>query len=133
MAGLRLRDLAILGSAIVAGVAGAFTALHGRDADNAFLYRQRHPLTLRAVDVQRAVRRAPDPLVGNKGPPGEQARCRPHGSGDLRNPWTCTVTYRSRRRRPRLRVDVRDDGSYVGRYEGGGSVEGCCVGLPAGG
>ena len=117
---------------MLAGLAGSAAALGGRDADTAFLYRQENPLTLRAVDVERAVRKAPDPLEGRTGAPGVKASCRSHGSGDLRNPWTCEVTYRSRRPRPRLRVQVRDDGSYAGRYAGGGGVKGCCIAVPGG-
>lgn len=132
MGGLRLRDLVILAAPLLAGLAGTAAALGERDADSAFLYRQENPLALRAVDVERVVRKAPDPLEGREGAPGVKASCRPRGSGDLRNPWTCEVTYRSRRPRPRLRVEVRDDGSYVGRYAGGGGVEGCCIAVPGG-
>lgn len=133
MGGVNVRDLAILGAALLAGLAGTATALGGRGTDSAFLYRQEHPPTLRAADVERAVGKAPDPLVGRKGEPGVKARCRAHGSGELRNPWTCTVTYRSRRLRPRLRVHIRADGSYAGRYAGGGGIEGCCIDLSGGG
>ena len=132
MGGLRLRDLVILAAPLLAGLAGTAAALGERDADSAFLYRQENPLALRAVDVERVVRKAPDPLEGREGTPGVKAGCRPRGGGDLRNPWTCEVTYRSRRPRPRLRVEVRDDGSYVGRYAGGGGVEGCCIAVPGG-
>ena len=127
-----MRELAIIAPALLAALAGTATALGGRGADASFLYRQEHPLRLRAADVESAVRSAPDPLEGRKGAPGVKARCQPHGSRGLQNPWTCQVIYASRRPRPRLRLEVRDDGSYVGRYAGGGGIEGCCIAVPGG-
>jgi hypothetical protein len=114
-----------MGATLAASLAGAATAIGGRGADSAFLYRQRHPLQVQAPEVERLVRTAPDPLMG-KGPPGIAATCRPHGQRGLRNPWSCAVRYRSGRQAG-IRVELRDDGSYTGRYRGGGQAQGCCI------
>ena len=127
-----MRSLAPLAAVIVAGVAGltgSVVALAGRGAEAGFLYRQQKPLRLRPAAVERVVRTAPEPTDGRRRP-GVAARCRPGGTRGLRNPWSCSVRYRSGRR-SRLTVRVRDDGSYVGRYGGGTALaEGCCVALP---
>ena len=127
MAGLQARELVILGAALAAGLAGTAVALGGRGADSAFLHRQENPVRVRAAEVERVVRTAPDPATGTG--EGLRAMCRPRGSGTLRNPWSCTVSY-SAGRRVRLTVRIRDDGRYVGRYAGGGIAEGCCIKVP---
>ena len=131
MRGFRVRDAVILVAVFAAGLGGTAAALAGRGADDAYLFRQQHPLRLQPAAVERVVKTAPEPRSGRK-PPGVSARCRPQRSRGLRNPWSCEVAYRSGRR-VRLRVLVRDDGSYVGDYEVGSAVaEGCCVSLPGG-
>lgn len=130
MGGLRVRDLVILGATLAAALAGTVTVLGGRGSDAALLVRQERPSQLTAAAVERVVRTAPDPRSGRGS--GTAATCRPRGAGQLRNPWTCRVTYRSGRR-AQLRVEVKRDGSYVGRYEGGGQAEGCCISVPGAG
>jgi hypothetical protein len=130
MAGLRARELAILGLALAAGLAGTATAIGGRDGDSAFVYRQENPSALPTTEVERIILTAPDPLTGRGR--GTASTCRPGASGALRNPWSCRVRYPSGRR-VRLSVRIRDDGSYVARYAGGGRAVGCCVRLPRGG
>ena len=127
MMGLPVRDLLVLAFTLAAGLVGAAVALSGRDADSGFLYRQENPLKVRSAEVGRVVRTAPDPSRGTGA--GVSARCRPEGSGALRNPWSCVVRYRSGAR-ARLAVRIRDDGSYLGRYAGGGTAEGCCIAVP---
>lgn len=127
---MRFRDIVAVGSLLAAGVAGSLVAFTGRDADPVFLERQRNPDRLSAQAVNRVVRTAPDPQVGSGS--GISATCRPTGTGALRNPWTCTVRYASGAR-ARLLVEVRPDGSYIGRYRVGGTAEGCCVATPAAG
>jgi hypothetical protein len=114
-------------SVLAAGLAGTVVAVANRGADSNFLHNQQHPAPLKPADVERVVRTAPDPLVG-KGS-GIAATCTPQGSGPLRNPWSCVVRYKSGRR-ARLRVRVANDGSYLGRYAGGGAAEGCCIEIP---
>jgi hypothetical protein len=124
----RLRNLLILGPVLVTGLAGTGVALSNRGAESEFLQTQEHPPKLRPVDVERVVRTAPDPALG-KGS-GISATCEPLGRGPLRNPWRCVVEYRSGRK---IRIVVRiakEDGSYTGRYAGGGAASGCCVVIP---
>ena len=114
---------------LVAGLAGTVVALAGRGAEEAFVHAQRTAQRLETTDVERVVRTAGEPVRGPH-PPGIRARCRSLGSGDLRNPWRCTVTYRSGRR-ARYEVQLKADGSYVGRHiDGTGVATGCCVALP---
>lgn len=124
---MRLREIIVVGSLLTAGLAGSAVALAGRDADPVFLERQRTPDRVSAKAVARVVRTAPDPQVGTGS--GISATCRPTGTGALRNPWSCTVRYASGAR-ARLRVEVRADGTYVGRYRGGGTARGCCIATP---
>ena len=128
IAGLRTPQLVVLGAVLGVGLAGSLVAFGSRGADAQFVQEQRHPPNLRATDVERVVRSAPDPSTG-KGS-GVAATCKSAGSGPLGNPWTCVVRYRSGRR-ARLTVRVSDDGNYVGRYAGGGgAARGCCIDLP---
>jgi len=126
---MRIRDLIVVAAVIVAGLAATVVALAGRNADAQFLQDQRHPPSLRPVDVEPVVASAPDPATG-KGR-GSSASCARHGRGELGNPWGCTVDYPSGKR-VRLSVHIRSDGTYVGRYRGvgGGASEGCCIDLP---
>jgi hypothetical protein len=126
---LRPRELVVIGAALTAGVAGTTVALGNRGADAQFLQDQRHPPNLRAADVERVVRSAPDPLSG-KGH-AVAATCARRGSGQLGNPWSCVVRYPSGKRY-RLAVRVQQDGYYDGRYVGvkGAAATGCCIDLP---
>ena len=126
--GLRIRELVVVGTAAAAGLAGTAVALGNRGADEQFLQEQRHPLNLRASDVERVVSSAPDPATG-KGR-GLAAACTSRGSGSLRNPWSCVVRYGSGKQ-VRIAVRVQPDGYYSGRYAAGdGAVSGCCIDLP---
>lgn len=126
-ANLRIRELLVLASVVAAGLAGTAVAIAGRGADTQFIRDQRHPPALRPGDVERVVRTAPDPAIG-KGV-GIAATCTPQGPGPLRNPWTCVVAYQSGRK-ARLVVRIGNDGTYLGRYAGGGAAQGCCIDLP---
>jgi hypothetical protein len=124
---LRPRETVVLASVLAAGLAGTVVALGSRNADSQFIEAQRHPPNLRAADVERVVRTAPDPMIGTGS--GVAATCKSSGSGALGNPWSCVVRYRSGRR-ARLTVRVNEDGTYSGRYAGGGAASGCCIDLP---
>ncbi len=124
-----MRILAVLIPVFVAGMAGFFVATAERGGHEEFAEEQRDPRQLQASDVEAIVRTAPEP-VGPRGPEGIRARCHPRGRGDLRNPWRCSVAYRSGLVAA-YDVVVRPDGSYVGDYRGGSSsVTGCCVNVP---
>jgi hypothetical protein len=70
------------------------------------------------------VARAPEPVAPAKRTRPEQVRCLPGAGGTLRNPWSCTVRYRSGVR-AHYRVVVEPSGYYSGI--GTGVIEGCCV------
>ena len=130
MAGLGIRELVILGALLAVAVAGAKSALGGRGAESAFLYRQEHPPRLERSDVERLLRSAPDPATGRGR--AAAASCRPRGSRGLGNPWRCTLTYRAGgrarvERRVAFTARLGRDGAYVGRYRGGGKAVGCCL------
>jgi hypothetical protein len=127
--GLRTRELVVAGAALGAALAGSVVALGSRGADAQFLQDQRHPPSLRAAAVERVVRTAPDPMTG-KGS-AEAATCKSRGSGQLRNPWSCFVRFRSGKA-VRMTVVVQQDGSYDGRYVGvkSAAATGCCIDVP---
>src|SRR5215210_1399758 len=119
MSGLRPRQIVVLAFALATGLTGSVVALSAAGGDSEFLFEQRNPPPLRPADVERVVRTAPDPAVGSG--EGRSATCTPRGSGPLKNPWACVVTYDSGRK-ARLTVRITSDGSYVGRYAGGGQA-----------
>ena len=113
----------------VAGLAGSVVAIAGRAADPLFEVRQRHPRPLTAEAVERAVGEAPEPVPGPRTRSAE-AHCSSRVTGDLRNPWTCTVRYRSGESF-RYRVEVEADGSYRGQDRTGQHlIYGCCAKPP---
>jgi hypothetical protein len=111
------------------GLAGLLFAVRGRGVDDQFLLRQRHPIEMRASDVEAPLKTAPEPVAPHRRD-AVSVSCTPRRSRRLRNPWRCAVSYRSGRT-ARLRVVVRSDGSYVGYFLArSGSVVGCCVAPP---
>jgi len=125
--------LLIVCGAILVGVAGAFVALRGRGGEEAFKYEQSSSLALKPslvlgeAQVAAYVAAAPEPVVAADRTPPVQANCRPQGGGTLRNPWLCTIVYRSGTR-AHYRVVVQPDGRYSG--VGTGIIDGCCVKVP---
>jgi hypothetical protein len=126
---------------VAAALFGAVAAVSGRGADDAFLLRQKNPTRVTTPAVERLMLTAPDPM-----PPHEsratRSRCRTEGRRELRNPWRCTVNYRSGSV-ARYLVTIGSDGSYRARYllaitaDGDRSVggtamaTGCCLRVPA--
>ncbi len=103
----------------------AFAAVGGQEP---FLQAQAHPRPLRGSDLERALVGSPEPYAGHRRDV-DRVACRSEGSGSLRNPWRCALSYRSGRH-ARLLVRLRADGSYVAQHlEGLGSIVGCCVDL----
>ena len=135
-----LSRLAILPSAILlcsvlliatAGAAIAFASLGSGDL---FRYTQSESLGLPAPilttsDVDSAVMQIPAPVAANARTQALGARCIARGSGPLRDPWTCMITYRSGVEAHYI-IEVNGDGSFTGA--GTGLVNGCCVRLPRG-
>jgi hypothetical protein len=120
---------------VLAGIAGAGVAVFGgRGGEEAFRYEQSRALALTPATVLSArrveayVAKAPEPVPAAKRTSPTRVRCRPGGPGVLRNPWSCTIRYRSGTA-ARYRVVVRPDGFYRG--VGAGIIEGCCIKTPA--
>lgn len=122
-----LRGTIATGLVALVGLAGTAVALGSRGAEEEFLHEQRNPPKLRPADVELVVQSAPDPQVGSGA--GIRADCDAGSDSSFGNPWSCAVTYKSGRR-VRIRVRVLRDGTYTGRYEGGGGASGCCIDLP---
>jgi hypothetical protein len=123
----------VVWATVLVGVAAAAVALRGRGGEDLFRYEQSRSLTLRPATVLSAgrveafVEKAPEPVRPAKRTRPALVRCRPGGTGALRDPWACTIRYRSGTR-AYYRVIVRPDGSYIG--VGTGIIEGCCIKAP---
>jgi hypothetical protein len=123
-----------VGTTVVVGAISAFVALSSRGGQEAFRYEQSAALgasgatVLSAARVEAWVAKAPEPVRPAKRTPPAVVRCRPGRSQVLRDPWSCTIRYRSGTR-AYYSVTVRPDGSYVGT--GTGIIEGCCIKTPA--
>ena len=120
-------QLATLVAVLATGSVGALVTLAHRNADPQLIAEQRNPPPLKPPDVEHVVKSAPDPSTG-KGS-GESATCRRGAPTAFGNPWTCTIRYKSGRR-VQMTVKVLVDGTYQGRYSGGGGATGCCIDLP---
>jgi hypothetical protein len=128
--GIEMRQLLVLVPVVAVAVAGVIAGLSGRGADEAFLVDQKNPTRVSAEAVEELMLTAPDPA-----PPhprsATRSRCDTDGRRELRNPWRCTVRYRSGSV-ARFVVTIKSDGSYVGDYVGHtASATGCCLRLPA--
>lgn len=129
----RLAAFVMCTTALV-GAAGAVVALGGRGGEEPFRYEQSRSLTVSSATVLSAgrveawVAKAPEPVRPAKRTPPARVSCRPGPSRVLRNPWSCTIRYRSGTQ-AHYRVSVRPDGFYVGT--GTGIIEGCCIKTPA--
>lgn len=126
---------AVVSLAALAGVAGGAVALHERGGADLFRFQQAralstaHETVLGARAVQAVVAQAaPEPVATARRTPVAAVRCRAGLEGALRNPWSCTVGYRSGTR-AHYRVVVQPNGEYFGT--GTGVIEGCCVRVPA--
>ncbi len=130
-----MRGLAavVVSSVLAVGVAGGVLSLHSRGGVELLRAEQSRALGLRsegaptAAGVEAVVASAPEPVAPAKRTRPAQVRCRPGTGGTLRNPWSCTIRYRSGRR-AHYRVVVEANGYYSGT--GTGIIEGCCVAAP---
>lgn len=110
---------------LAVGVAIAVVTIGRRGAGAAFSYAQRHSSALTAKEVERLVSTAPAPVHQVR--PGAHASCAPHGGGELRNPWHCSLRYASGLQ-VSYRVTVRGDGSYLGvNLADKSTIGGCCT------
>jgi hypothetical protein len=115
----------------------SFVIVRSQQGEGATLVaRQIYAAALTPSAVESVVRAAPDPVTGAR---GLRAGCTPLSSGELDNPWRCTITYRSGRV-IQYRVTLDPSGSYTGdqeivhfrgrTYPDTGHITGCCVVIP---
>jgi hypothetical protein len=118
---------------ILLGIAATVVVLRNRGGEDLFRLEQAHAFALRTATVlstarvEAVVAQAPEPVAADRRTPPTRVICRPGGPGPLRNPWSCTVEYRSGTR-AHYRVQVQPNGYYSGR--GTGIIDGCCVKTP---
>jgi hypothetical protein len=130
---MRRLTAAVVWMVVLVGIAAAAVVLRNRGGADLFRIEQSRSLTLRpatvlsAARVEAVVGQAPEPVLSAKRTPPAQVRCRSGGAGVLRNPWLCTIRYRSGTS-AHYRVQVQPNGYYSGT--GTGSIDGCCVKTP---
>jgi hypothetical protein len=130
---MRKRTAAVVWMAILVGIAATAVVLADRGGEDLFRVEQarsltsRPPTVLTASYVEAVVAQAPEPVSPAKRTPPARVRCRPEGAGPLRDPWSCTIRYRSGTY-AHYDLQVRPDGGYSGT--GTGRIEGCCVKTP---
>src|SRR5215218_4468431 len=109
------------------GLAGAVVAVAGRDSDAAFVFNQRNPAEVSALELQTLIAKAREPVPSGKGSRTLSVRCEPGSQTQRHNPWICRVRYASGRSRS-YRVTVEPSGAYAGVDRTGQfSINGCCV------
>ena len=140
ISGVRVRELAVIAPVAAVALIGAIGGLGARGTDDAFLARQKNPTRVATPAVEKLMLTAPDPAPPHKSA-GIRSRCRTSGRRELRNPWRCTVEYRSGSI-ARYLVTLRSDGSYRARYvevtapdgssapAGTATARGCCLRVP---
>lgn len=128
-----MRVALVVSGVLIVGAAGAFVALGSRGSEDAFRSAQSRSLTLAPTGALSGARvaaelaRQPEPVEAARRTPAVRVRCEPKGGGTLRNPWSCTILYRSGTQAHYL-VQVQPDGSYSG--VGTGFINGCCIKAP---
>jgi hypothetical protein len=121
----RARAIALLVLAV--GLLGAIEAVRERESDTAFIAQQHALVPIGSVALGNLLALTHDPRPGHGSGHARAAVCRAFGTGQLRNPWLCEVTYPTA---PRVsyRVTVASDGAVQGENRGLKLfVRGCCV------
>ena len=130
---MRRLTAAVVFMAILLGIAATVAVLRERGGAGLLRIEQSRALALKpgtivtAAQVEAVVAQAPEPVPAARGTKPAQVRCRAGGGGVLRDPWSCTIRYRSGTLAHYL-LEVQPDGHYIGR--GTGRIEGCCVKAP---
>jgi hypothetical protein len=121
----RARAIALLVVGI--GVLGTVQVIRDRESDTQFIAQQQSLVPIGARQLAQLIARTRDPRPGHGAGRARGAVCRPFGAGQLRNPWTCVVTYPTSPT-VRYRVTVASDRSIQGQNPALSlSVRGCCV------
>jgi hypothetical protein len=126
----------VIALVLLVGIAGSIVALASRQGDSQLIAQQQDLVPVSTAALERLMTTTHDPRPTSNHGPGRSAVCTSAGSGEFRNPWTCTVTYTSG---PPVRyaVIVHSDRSITGTspYRVAGQpagrfvVNGCCVAL----
>jgi hypothetical protein len=130
---MRRLTAAVVWMVVLVGIAATAVVLRNRGGGDLFRIEQSRALSLTpatvlsAARVQAVVALAPEPVAAAKRTPPARVRCRPDGAGVLRDPWSCTIRYRSGTQ-AHYRVEVQPNGHYSGT--GTGITDGCCVKTP---
>lgn len=130
---MRRLTAAVVFMAILIGVAATVAVLRERGGAGLLRIEQSRALALKpstvvaAAQVEAVVAQAPEPVSPARRTDPAQIHCRAGGGGVLRDPWSCTIRYRSGTEAHYL-VEVQPNGHYRGR--GTGRIEGCCVKTP---
>jgi hypothetical protein len=130
---MRKRTAAVVWMVVLVGIAATVVVLGERGGADIFRIEQSRALSLRPATVLEAdrvetvVAQAPEPVAAAARTSAAHVRCRPGSAGVLRNPWSCTIRYRSGKE-ARYLVEVQPHGYYSGR--GTGIIDGCCVKTP---
>jgi hypothetical protein len=130
---MRRLTAAVVWMGILVGIAATAVVLRNRGGEDLFRLRQSRALsltpakTLSAARVEVVVGLAPEPVPSARRTHPARVLCRAGGAGVLRNPWSCTIRYRSGTR-AHYRVEVQPNGYYSGT--GTGVIDGCCVKAP---
>ena len=124
--------LVTLGALLATGLAISAVTLSAFGGDAAFLERQQNARPTPAGEVERVLLTTPSPFAPHRRD-AVSARCTSRGTGELRNPWRCTVAYESGPK-ARFRLTVRYDGSFKADHlDSSGAVVGCCLALTSAG
>lgn len=122
------RPAVLVAPLLIAGLAGTVAVLKSHESNAAFVLQQQSLSSVPASALERFVASAPDPQPGTGRRKGLGAACTPGGSGELRNPWSCTVRY-PRAHAITYRVAITPQGRVTGVDRSGQlRVYGCCVG-----
>jgi hypothetical protein len=114
---------------LLLGLVGTVAAFKAHEGDELFVFAQQSLTPLQPSVLERFVASAPDPRPGTGRPRGLSATCTPVGTGELRNPWFCTVRY-PRGADVRYTVEIEASGRVKGVDRTGQLlIYGCCVGV----
>jgi len=121
------RARAIVLLVLAVGLLGTVQAVRDRESDTQFIAQQRSLVAIGPTQLSDLLVRTRDPRPGHGAGGARRAVCRAFGSGQLRNPWSCVVTYPSP---PSVRYDVTVAGDLSIQGHSPGQplfVRGCCV------
>jgi hypothetical protein len=125
---LRHPGMVLATPVILIGLAGTAIAVADRSSDTQFISRQQYLSGVQPAALAHLLSTAPNPRPDLHKPRALRTTCRPLGTGEFRNPWTCTVRY-ARGGAVRYTVSISPDGRMLAVDSTGQLIiRGCCVG-----